>query len=496
MGAKQGLPVPTRISQSASSGSSSASEGKNIADVVEDIGFGPSQARMSFIGGGVMMADGSELLLISSVVMAVANEWDLGPFERSGLITLVYLGLIGGNACSGPLGDRFGRRPVIVCSFFAIFIFSVLSSLSTSAQMLGVLRFFVGMAFGLGQPAWNALGSEITPAYWRMVNPIVGQILFIFGELYSCSLIYFQDPTMKNLQWRPLLRLGSLPAVFFGILAMSPDMLVESPRYLAVQGRLQEAMEVLSTMAAGNGMMTARIDFRPPELHRAQKWWEPITEIFSKEYRLTTFITTFGGATWNLIYYGALYAFPQILPGLTMGSSAAAELLYGALWELPGILLAIFLAITLPRRQMMGTIGVVGAVVLVMFAVGAANPELAHQGLLLHVGYAGIKLIAIPGFCIYYLYPGEVFPTTSRTTGMAFVTAGARVAAMVAPMLFEYVTLKWSFAVFFYLGAIMAFMTSIGAYLLPFETLGKALEDTAKTNESATNYGSASLGQA
>eukprot|EP00438_Fugacium_kawagutii_P017476 Skav217972 [mRNA] locus=scaffold496:22272:25764:- [translate_table: standard] len=53
--------------------------------------------------------------------------------------------------------------------------------------------------------------------------------------------------------------------------------------------------------------------------------------------------------TLNLVYFGSLFAFPQVLP-LLMHGQAASELLVGALWELPGLALGLLLGITASRR--------------------------------------------------------------------------------------------------------------------------------------------------
>merc|ERR1719316_1695796 len=127
------------------------------------------------------------------------------------MVTIVYIGVLAGNLISGPLADRYGRFHLIQSSYIGIFTFSILSSLMMSYWSLCFWRFFVGFSFGIGQPPWNVLATEITPAKWRVVVNGLSQSLFIVGEIYSCALILADDPTMLTLNWRHLLQLGAIP---------------------------------------------------------------------------------------------------------------------------------------------------------------------------------------------------------------------------------------------------------------------------------------------
>merc|ERR1719199_1726418 len=99
----------------------------SIGEVVDRLGFGAAQARAAFLGGGVWLADGAELLLISSVTAAVADEWGFSALQRGAVVSIVFVGILAGNLFSGPVGDNFGRRQVILWSYTGIFVFSIVS---------------------------------------------------------------------------------------------------------------------------------------------------------------------------------------------------------------------------------------------------------------------------------------------------------------------------------------------------------------------------------
>merc|ERR1719265_110436 len=112
-------------------------------------------------------------------------------------------------------------------------------------------RVLVGVSFGIGQPSWLALSSEIVPVNRRVLMNGMGMILFVIGELYAALLVYEEDPKMKDLRWRWLLLLGAVPSAILGVCACLG--LHESPSFLASKGRVNEARKVLDAMRQANG---------------------------------------------------------------------------------------------------------------------------------------------------------------------------------------------------------------------------------------------------
>lgn len=107
-----------------------------LSGVVERLGIGPAQLRTGLLGGGVYLADGAELLLISAVTQAVSVEWQLQAWQRGLVVSIVFVGILLGNSLCGPIGDKFGRRLPVLISYFGIALFSVLSACTSSVLTL------------------------------------------------------------------------------------------------------------------------------------------------------------------------------------------------------------------------------------------------------------------------------------------------------------------------------------------------------------------------
>jgi len=450
-----------------------------------DLGIGVSQLRSALLGGSIWLADGAELLLMSAVTKAVASEWHLKGFVQSLVITFVFFGIFVGNFASGPLSARFGRREMIVTSYSGMFIFGICSSFSQHVVELTVIRFFVGICIGLGQPAWLAISSEITPPTARIAMSSAAQSLFVLGEIYTAFLIMNDDPSLQVLHWRSLMRYTAIPSFVLAILSMS--FLNESPLYLAASGEHVEARRVLLSMRSQNCGSTSDLDvsYRPvmqvaqsSDESFLQKFRRQLRVVFGGSMRSATLVIMYSCFMLNMSYYGSLYAFPQVLPTL-VEHGAASELIVGALWELPGLALGVVLGFVTTRKTGLKFYLVLFTSFIILFIVGANNHKRnSIMRSFAFLGYYGIKFTPNIGFVMIYQISAEAYPTEARTTGSALCLAAGRLASMSAPMLYETLhNMTRSFMLFFLLMAGMSLMNLYLVDIIP-ETGQKQLEDT------------------
>jgi len=467
-----------------------------LGDVVDSLGFGLAQVRAGFIGGGVYFADGSEILLIASVSDAVGRQWGLSPMEKGLIVSVVFIGVLLGHLLSGPIADKYGRRDIIVVNYFGLFAFSILSSWSKGMVSLCILRFFVGFFFGIGQPAWNALGAEVTPVNWRVLMMGFSMTMFVLGEIYSCLLLLGDDPQLKHIHWRRLVQLAAIPSGIEGLLALF--FLHQSPSFLSVAGRKEEAMAVLDSMRHDNGLPDHPIEFfvatSASQLHpgarknsRKLSWttqrdaFRQLRIVFGPQYRTTTLIAITSCAVLNLVYYGTMYAFPQIFArDKDRHVTGAIELLVGACWEILGYGSAVAVGFYVSRIRCMTLYLLATITCLLMFTVG----QTVGYAAIWRVGFYGIKWAVNVGFVFVYQYSVEVYPTAARTTGHAICMAFARLASVFAPLLYEALYSRTGdSAAFFYLIVVACV---VNLFLMPFltiETFGMALKDDVDEDE-------------
>jgi len=322
------------------------------------------------------------------------------------------------------------------------------------------------------------------------------QTLFVAGEIYSASLILSDDPDLKNLHWRSLLQLGAIPSALFAF--ASAMFLLPSPSFLALHGQAAEAKTVLEVMKKDNRCdASVSTDFHVvPDIRLSgRQFGYQIKELFNRQFFSTTLITSFTCFGLNIVYYGCLYAFPQILPDLHGGGSAGMQLLMGALCEIPGNAVGVVLGMCMPRKPVMKLYLLLMATCLFVFICGVHSPTSVIGPIMYHGGYYGIKAVACIGYIITYQYAAEVYPTETRATGTAFCIGSGRLGAMLAPLIFEgFQDVFHSYAGFFYLLCLFCIVNGFLIDFLPFETADMVLMDRLLPNdepEGIETYGTA-----
>jgi len=455
---------------------------RSVQDVIEDIGFGQEQVKALLLGGGVWAADGAELLLIGSVTRVVSDDWGLNAAQRGFIVSVVFLGVLVGNAMSGWLGDSFGRRLPVVLSYWSIFIFSIGSALAWDIWSMVIFRMAVGVAFGIGQPAWNTYAAEFAPAAQREIMNGYSQLLFVGGEMFAVFLLYMEDPELRNMDWRRLLALGAIPSFIFG--ATSYFGLRESPPFLASKGQHDEAKEVLRAMAVGNSKDNVNVEYNLGSSTSAQSsqqvnnYASALRVIFGRNLGFTTFTVCLLCFTLNFNYYGGIYAFPQVLPELDLHLSPAGNLALGAIFEVPGFIAGTYLCGSCTRKMVMNVYlsGTLASIILFLHGVGYFAG--GHSEWAIMVGFLGMKMLVSTGFIVIYLYASEIYPISCRATGTAVCIAFGRIGAMACPMFYEILVATYeTYTHFFGFIALLSIVNMVFVFMLTIETKGHKLEE-------------------
>jgi len=400
--------------------------GRSIVDVIQDVGFGRCQVLTSFIVNGSWLADGSELLMISAIANTLGKEWHLSGVSLGSLMSAVYLGTLIGNLFSGYLGDAYGRRSAVMLCYPIIVLGSIVSSAAQNYGQLLVLRFIVGLGFGIGQPSAIAILTDLSPAKFRCLNQGLAQLAFAAGELFCCFIIWYDDPQMENLNWRFMLLAGAAPALLFWILSWV--FLEESPSFLAATGQPEKAKAALDRIALMNGQAGVDTDFTAVAASERLSLAK-LKEICS---RLTASLI-FVCFSYNFLVYGAFTAFPQIMAQLLgKQGSPVADLAKGALVEVPCDVIGLVAGMVMPRKF---------ALYVFFLGVGASSVAFAlGQGGLLLAGYYGLKGFPQIGSISLYILASESYPAEIRATGTATVLGTGRIGAFMAPVVYEYMT--------------------------------------------------------
>jgi MFS transporter, SP family, galactose:H+ symporter len=194
-------------------------------------------AAVAAIGG---MLFGYDIGVISGAENLLTATFRLSSTAEEIAVAAVLVGAVLGAAVGGPLANRFSRRYTLLAMGVLYAIGAVLTSLSWDLGSFLAFRVITGIAVGASALVVPAYIAEISPVSIRGSLVILQQLAISGGILLSYVLDYAFDSAGWG--WRPMFAAAVLPAIALtvGMLRMS-----FSPRWLAMQGRWDEAAAVI-----------------------------------------------------------------------------------------------------------------------------------------------------------------------------------------------------------------------------------------------------------
>lgn len=355
--------------------------------------------------------------------------------ETAGLLALVALtGTTVGSLAWGRLADTLGRRAAILLSALMFMGTAICGAMPTFEWNLAMC-FLMGMSAGGLLPIVFALLAETMPAKERgWVTVLVGGLGTVGGYLAASSAAALFEP---HYGWR-VLWLLNLPT---GALVILLNRYIpESPRFLLMQGRSDEARDVMRTfgVVAEPDDSADRLDVSH---HGDRVPMASPTRMPAGAYRNQTISLVFVGLAWGMVNWGFLTWLPSNLRegGLSAGLSNGI-LARSALMAIPGVLIVAWLYSRWSSKHTIVTSGVATAVVLCGFASGVRPAE---HTVILTILVVGL-LVASSGVIATLLpYSAEAYPTDVRGAGAGLIAASTKFAGIFGPLVIARIVTAW-----------------------------------------------------
>ena len=119
--------------------------------------------RVAWLCALALLFEGYDIAAIGYAVPSLVDAWKLQPPVFTQVLTAGNVGLMLGSLVAGWLGDRLGRKPVLMGCIFLFGAFSLMSASVGSPLSLSVMRFLTGLGLGGGLPTVLALASDVAP---------------------------------------------------------------------------------------------------------------------------------------------------------------------------------------------------------------------------------------------------------------------------------------------------------------------------------------------
>uniref|UniRef100_A0A667YB62 Solute carrier family 22 member 6 n=1 Tax=Myripristis murdjan TaxID=586833 RepID=A0A667YB62_9TELE len=341
----------------------------------------------------------------------IVSEWDLvcnlRPLKQ--MSQTVYMGgVLAGAIIYGGLSDRFGRRSVLIWSYFQVACLGSCSALSPSYSAYCIFRFLTGMAVSGVILNGVSLKVEWIPTKTRTLVGTLTSFFFTFGQLVLAGLAYWLR------DWRKLQVVVCAP--HFLCFAYS-WWYSESARWLVLKQRSGEALKSLHRVARINGKpeMTEKITLEVPCLSLCLSFSEMMFPLQKQFVVICRFSTSFA-------YYGLAMDLQKFGVSIYL-----MQVIFGAV-DIPAKFFALGMLTYFGRRVSQATCLLLSA--LIIFANIFVPSDM--QTLRTTLACLG-KACTSASFTTVYLYTGELYPTVIRQTGMGFASTMARIGSMAAP---------------------------------------------------------------
>ncbi|CAI0543271.1 unnamed protein product [Linum tenue] len=428
---------------------------------------------------------------MSGAALYIKEDLQISSTQEEILVGCLNIFSLIGSLAAGKTSDQIGRRYTILLAAATFFLGAILMGIAPSFPFLMAGRVVAGIGVGFSLMIAPVYSAELSPASTRGFLASLPEVFINVGILLGYISNYFlaglpASLNWRNINWRIMLGLAAVPSLVigFGVMAMP-----ESPRWLVMQGKPDEAKRVLvriSNSPQEAELRLQEITDSASSTWRGQGVWKELLFKPSKPVRrmlvAAVGINFFMQASGNdaVIYYtpevfraAGIHNKRQLFGvNVIMGLSKAAFVMVSA-----------FYLDRFGRRPLL-LLGSTG-MALSLFILGLGSKILQHSDSK-PLWAVTMCIVAVCGFVSFFsiglgpitwVYSSEIFPLRLRAQGSGLAISVNRLVSGVVSMTFLTVSMKISFGgMFFVLGGIMVVGTVFFYVVMP-ETKGKSLEE-------------------
>ncbi|XP_035885508.1 solute carrier family 22 member 8 isoform X2 [Phyllostomus discolor] len=370
---------------------------------------------------------------------SIATEWDLvcdANKLKEMAQSMFMAGMVVGGIFLGSLSDRFGRKPILSCSYLLLAA-SGSGVEWVSTRMRAIISVGIGYFYTVGQFVLPGLAYAIPQ--WRWLQLTVSAPFFVFFLLSW---------------WIP-----------------------ESIRWMVLSGKSAKALKILRWVAAFNGKKEEAEKISLEELKHNLHEEVPlakakysIADLFRKPIlRRITFCLCLAWFATGFAYYNLAMAVGEFGVNLYV-----LQLIFGGV-DIPAKFLTIFSMSYLGRHNTeVATLLLAGVTTLALIFVPSDLQTLRTVLAVLGKGCLSSS------FSCLFLYTSELYPTVIRQTGMGVSNLLTRIGSMTAPLV--RITAEWHPFVPTVIFGTVTILGGSASLFLP-ETLNQPLPETLEDME-------------
>lgn len=387
--------------------------------IIDEASFRGFHLRTLVIVVAIMVLEGVDIQCISFVAPAIISDWKVEPAAFGIVFSAGLIGALIGAAFFGPLGDRFGRKPIIIVNIILFAIGVTVTPLAWDVTSLAAIRLLTSVGLGGVTPNAIALIAEYSPTRVRAMlvaivatSPLAGGML---GGIASRWVI-----PAYGWEW-----------VFYGAGVLSlailipAAMLPESVRFLVASGRSERKIGALLSRLDPGSIKGTNPRFLAA---KAAKKSGNVVDLFGSGFASLTLLLWLGVAANLFMTVLLIYWLPLLLEaqGMPAGTAIIATSVLNGAGIVGGIVLAYF-------------VDRIGASRVIVIASAAASVAVVLIGLAAPILPLAILCVALSGFFGLGSYAGlnviaaNAYPVHIRAAGVGFAASVGKGGAAAGP---------------------------------------------------------------
>ncbi|MEO8682128.1 MAG: MFS transporter, partial [Vicinamibacterales bacterium] len=186
--------------------------------------------RTTLLCGLVVLLEGYDLSALGYVVPQLVEAWHRPAVAFTAALTASNLGMVAGAVVCGRLGDRYGRKPVLLGCIAAFGTASLLTAFVTDTTQLALARLVTGVGLGGGIPVCIALVSDVSPQH-RQGKLVIAMITGVVVGNLAAGLVAAQ--LLSRFGWESMFIVGGVAPLL--LLPFAAIFLRESAEFQALR---------------------------------------------------------------------------------------------------------------------------------------------------------------------------------------------------------------------------------------------------------------------
>jgi MFS transporter, AAHS family, 4-hydroxybenzoate transporter len=414
----------------------------------------PNWFRISIIvlACAIMAFEGYDMQVLAYAAPSIIKAWHVNKAIFGQVIGLGLFGYMLGATLLGHLGDRFGRKKLIITGCVAFGAFTFATGYATTLTALSALRFIAGVGLGISIPNTIALAVEYSS---MLVRATAIGFMFIGYNIGGALGGPIAAKYVSTRGWPILFQVGGIaPLVLAAALIF---LLPESIRFLALKHDQPDRVAAIVAKLAPHLTIAAGTQFI---LREESHGGIPVKHLFTEGRAMVTSLLWLAFAMSLVGHYFLTSWLPTVLVG--SGVSMARAVMAGAVFQIGGSCGNLIVTWFLDKR---GIIAIAGA-----FAI--ATP------LTVIIGFTGASdtllmvTVFLAGACILggqvglNAVSGTVYPTYIRSTGTGWAFGVGRIGSIIGPVIGGYLINVLPTSSLFVCAAIPMLFCAAAAYFL------------------------------